>query len=146
MRTLNAALLIAPILLIGCQQGPNSMLIFGQTQTLGITVNGSTTSQSAELTVGFRDFDIAVVPTSVAKANGEPMVLKGSVKPGNDKNSTDSEDAFSVLGQFDANAKAGTPEVSLGKFFATGVAAKRLADGFAEKMSGAPADKSKTTK
>lgn len=46
------------------------------------------------------------------------------------------EDALSVLGQFQVDASAGSDQsgVGLGRFFATGSAASRLADGFAAKL------------
>jgi hypothetical protein len=109
--------------------------MFGQTQTLGITINGSTTQQGAELTLGYRDFDIAVVPVSVTQSTGDVTQIKSTANP--DK-SQSFEDALSVLGQFEANARAANPEVGLGKFFATGTAAKVLADGFKAKLSNGP--------
>ena len=120
--------------LSACAPNENTLLMFGQAQTLGISISGSTTQQSVELTLGYRDIDIALVPTTagsnsrdIRKLQADAAGPKGAV----------SHDALSVLGQFDANAKSGSSEVGLGKFFATGLAAKRLADGFAHKM-GAP--------
>ena len=123
------------LVLCGCTPGTNPPLIFGQTHTLGVTINGSTTQQGAELTLGYRDFDIAVVPVSVTQQSGAVTQIKSTADP--DQNQK-FEDALSVLGQFEANANATGPQVSLGKFFATGTAATKLADGFKEKLSQPP--------
>ena len=45
------------------------------------------------------------------------------------------KDAFSVLGQFELVTEGQQAKVGLGKFFATGLAARRLADGFASALS-----------
>jgi hypothetical protein len=83
-----------------------------------------------ELTVGYRDVDVALVP--VTKAGLPIQSVNGS----------GFQDALSVFGQFDVGvnaATAGLPGVSLGKFFATGTAASRLADGYRCHV-GAPAN------
>jgi hypothetical protein len=97
-----------------------------------VTINGSTAQQGAELTLGYRDFDIAIVPVTVTQQTGAVTQLKSTADP--DQNQK-FEDALSVLGQFEANANASAPQVGLGKFFATGTAAKVLADGFKAKLS-----------
>lgn len=119
----------------GCGSVPNPPLIFGQTQTLGVTVAGSPASQGGEFTVGFRDWNFALVPVTVTQGDGTVTSLTASANP--DGNSQ-FEDAFSTLGQFEADAEGGpgTAKVRLGKFFATGLAAKVLADGFADQMRG----------
>jgi hypothetical protein len=45
-------------------------------------------------------------------------------------------DALSVLGQFSVDTNSKTADVGLGKFFATGLAAQKLADGFSERLAG----------
>ena len=47
-------------------------------------------------------------------------------------------DSLSVLGQFDfkSDAENAAINVGLGKFFSTGMAAKKLSDGFAAKLCG----------
>jgi len=109
-------------------------LVFLQTQTLGITANASGGQATPELTLGYRDLDIAVVP--VSDANGVPV---RSVNPeGKANGGGQFQDALSVLGQFDVNTNAGTAVgVGLGKFFATGTAASKLAEGFKYKLAGA---------
>lgn len=106
---------------LGCTTEPK-VLVFGQSQNVGLSVGGSAPEQRAEITLGYKDYNIAVIPTSVLSkapdANGEW------------------EDSLSVLGQFELDAEAGTENsVGLGKFFATGGAARTLADGFRCKVS-----------
>lgn len=121
-----------------CAQSTDLPMIFVQTTSVGITINGGATQQSAELTVGYRDMDAAIVPVSVTQANGSRTNLLPHVKHQTATGSDDDADALSVLGQFQVNAASAAPQVGLGKFFATGQAAKRLSDGFAHKLGGWP--------
>ena len=119
--------------LAACSPTTNPPLLFGQTHTLGVAIHGSTTTQGADLTLGYRDFDIALVPvTATNAATGEVVQIRSGAGGGRSVN------ALSVLGQFDVNARAATPGVGLGKFFATGLAADKLADGFKERLKTAP--------
>jgi hypothetical protein len=122
-------LLIWPALslaLSGCNTNANAPLVFLQAHTLGITANASSQA-TPELTLGFRDLDVAVVPTQDSNGNPIRSVQKGQYK-----------DALSVFGQFDTNTALGTsPGIGLGKFFATGTAAAHLAQGFQHKLCGA---------
>jgi len=112
--------------LTGCVTPKNMPLVFGQSHTVGISINGSATDQGAELTLGYKDRDIAIVPVTIQQADQNNIQLSATT--------TGDTDAFSVLGQFEVNSRAGQPEAGLGKFFATGIAARRLADGFASRM------------
>jgi len=110
----------------------NPPLVFVQTQTLGITANASGSQATPELTLGYRDVDVAIVP--VVDANGRQIK---SVTPPKTGQAEPYQDALSVLGQFEAKATAGTsPNASLGKFFATGTAASKLAEGFRDQVRG----------
>jgi hypothetical protein len=122
--------LLPATLFAGCTTGNiNPPLLFVQTQTLGVTINGSSIQQNFEMTLGYRDFDVAIVPATVTQGGASTQVQSTVAGPG-----TSGADALSVLGQFEANTRA-TPEVGLGKFFSTGLAAQKLADGFREKLS-----------
>ncbi len=59
-----------------CVPNPNATLLFAQSQTLGVSINASTTQQSAELTLGYRDLDIAIVPVVAHQGSGEATQLK----------------------------------------------------------------------
>jgi hypothetical protein len=78
--------------------------------------------------LGFKDANFAVVPTVYKSEEGKNDQLTGKTDGTNPD-----EDAFSTLGQFEASTQETT--VALGKFFATGIAARRLADGFACEVS-----------
>jgi hypothetical protein len=114
--------------LAGCST-QNPSLFFAQAHTLGVDVAGSTTEQSAHLTLGYKDLAVAVVPTTATGRNGEVVPLIGTA------GGRDSQNALSVLGQFNASAASATPSVNLGTFFATGLAADKLADGFSDQLS-----------
>jgi hypothetical protein len=118
------------LLLAGCAYNQNPPLVFGQAQSVGITINASTTTQGGELTLGYRDIDMAIIPATTTQAGGAVTQVQGVVTDG----SANSTDALSVLGQFQVNTQAAAPQASLGKFFATGVAAQKLADGFAANL------------
>ena len=111
----------AALPLAGCatsEQG--SALIFARTQTFGVTIAGSVPDQGAQLTMGFGDRNLAVVPTT--QSNGEQ--IRGT---GEDSNF---QDALSVLGQFEASGSGQNVSASLGTFFSTGNASRLLAQGF----------------
>ncbi|MGQ0590340.1 MAG: hypothetical protein ACT4N8_12555 [Sphingosinicella sp.] len=113
---------------VGTEQG--IPLVFGRTQTVGISVAGSVPDQGAHLTIGFTDRNIAVVPTT--QSNGTAIRSQAT-----DADGHPFTDTLSVLGQFSAKARGGT-EVSagLGTFFSTGLAARNLAEGFRDRLRG----------
>lgn len=119
------------IALAGCGNTDSSHLVFGQDIVVGLTISASAPEQGGELTLGYKDRNIAVVPVAIKDEGGEYRVL-GSY----DQAPSDSEpasDAYSTLGQFEMRTgEDGTVSVGLGKFFATGVAAQNLSKGFAK--------------
>lgn len=124
---------LASLPLAGCATSPDEPvpLVFGRTQTVGVSVSGSVPEQGAHLTLGFSDRNIAVVPTTTRAGTS----IRGQV-PG--QNGV-FDDALSVLGQFEVNANATNVETSLGTFFSTGMASRLLAEGFRCKLGGAAA-------
>jgi hypothetical protein len=114
--------------LASCSSNGDAPLVFVQAHSLGIVAAANGSQATPELTLGFRDVDVALVPVT---AGGAP--LKGVIeKPGEHY-----DDALSVFGQFNAGTAVG-PTANLGKFFATGQAAKRLADGYAAQLGAKP--------
>ena len=111
----------------GCVSNGNMPLVFGQSQVVGISVTASSVQQDIDFTLGYKDINIAVVPVTVKQPDGSITQL-------NSRATADYTDALSVIGQFELNTQGKTVDVGLGKFFATGLAAKRLADGFAGKL------------
>jgi hypothetical protein len=124
----------AAILTSACSTQGNTMLVFGQTQTLGISIGGSATDQGATFTLGYQDKNFAIVPATVRQPDGSSTQVLSTVGNPNSKPGQ-SQDALSVLGQFSVNTSTKSADVGLGKFFATGLAAQKLADGFSEKLS-----------
>jgi hypothetical protein len=128
---------LAALPLAACTTADQPMpLVFGRTQTLGIGIQGSAADQGANLTLGFNDRNIAVVPTTTMQGGNIRSIST-------DKNGEPFEDSLSVLGQFEANGNAKNVEASLGTFFSTGLAARKLAEGFKARLSKgttAPAD------
>jgi hypothetical protein len=123
---------VAALPLAACATSDEAMpLVFGRTQTLGVSVAGSVPDQGAHITLGFSDRNIAIVPTTAPGGTG----IRGIV-PSADGSF---EDALSVLGQFEANADAQSVTTSLGTFFSTGMASRLLAEGFRCKLSGSEA-------
>jgi len=139
----------ATTLLAGCSTYDNAPLFFGQTQNVGIAIGVNPATSLPEITVGYEDANIANVPTAIVRPNQKPLLLNGQ---GEGKEFQ--TDAFSTFGQFDvgveqnsrpksnnddndsdASADPATAKIALGKFFATGLAARLLAQGFACEIS-----------
>jgi hypothetical protein len=109
----------------GCSTYPNAPLVFYQATTVGISASTTGSSATPELSLGYRDTDVALVP--VTDEAGKPIRAINPAPTGGAKFS----DAMSVFGQFQVNTNAGTAtNAGLGKFFATGIAAQDLAAGF----------------
>lgn len=120
----------------GCSSPPGqTMLVFGQTQTVGISIGGSVPDQGASFTLGYQDRNFAIVPATVAQAGGTATQVLSTVAP-DGEGGLGSTDALSVLGQFEVRSDTRAANVGLGKFFATGLAAQKLADGFSEQIAG----------
>lgn len=120
--------LAAAAALAGCASQQGQVLVFGQTQSVGISIGASTASQGGDFTLGYRDSNFAVVPATVRQANGGSTQVNSNSGPG-------FSDALSVLGQFEVTTNSRTADIGLGKFFATGSAAKALGDGFKLKLA-----------
>jgi hypothetical protein len=118
------------VTLAGCSTGQTPPLFFAQTHTFGVGIRGSAGEQGANLTLGYRDLDVALVPVAVTDASGRVMPLQGSA--GNQ--TIGGTNALSVFGQFNADVAAVSPSANLGTFFTTGLAADKLADGYRAKM------------
>lgn len=131
---ISIVLALATITACGNLGGTN--LVFGQQHTVGIGIAGSGPSQEAELTLGYKDKNIAVVPVAIKKADGTIQELSGGRILEGEKGGS-SRDAYSTFGQFEVNTKAGADGLGagLGKFFATGQAAQTISQGFADKLA-----------
>src|SRR5579871_115467 len=121
--------------LSACSAPIEPPLVFYQATTVGISATASAAQASPEISLGYRDTDVAVVP--VTTATGEHIRSKN---PNTTNGKGKFEDALSVFGQFQVDTGAGAQQanVGLGKFFATGIAAEQLAVGFKYKEGGTP--------
>lgn len=115
--------------LAGCEALPQNPVIFGQGTSVGITIGQSPTTQTPEFILGYKDANIAYLPTVAVDGAGNLTDLGGKMKVGSDE----FKETYSVLGQFEVNGETdpSKPSIGLGKFFATGNAAVKLAAGFA---------------
>jgi hypothetical protein len=139
--------------LSGCNAPDNLPLVFYQATTVGITANASPAQGSPEISLGYRDTDVAVVPViaggrqvrGVSPLNSDDNLndqedLVTLVSPTDKQKRAKFQDALSVFGQFQVDTSAGGnnqtgASVGLGKFFATGLAARSLAVGFKCKLA-----------
>lgn len=121
----------AAVAAAGCSTPGQTMLVFGQTQTVGISIGGTVSDQGVSFTLGYQDKNFAIVPATVAQADGSSTQVLSTVG----KDGKAGNDALSVLGQFEVRSSTETADVGLGKFFATGLAAQKLADGFRDKIA-----------
>jgi hypothetical protein len=125
---LSTALILSSLLVSGCASNQNLPLMFGQSQTVGISIGGGVSEQGVDFVFGYKDKNIAIIPVAIEISEGKHAQV-GSMS------GEDFDDSFSVLGQFEVNTDTEEGNIGLGKFFATGAAAKALADGFASKLS-----------
>lgn len=151
---------VTVLFLTGCNTSYDLPLVFLQTTTVGISAGTPAAGSPPDLSLGYRDVDVAVVPVVAAGqqvrgqspgpaggggVNGplDSRMLLAATGP-SAGNGPEYSDALSVLGQFSvttgqSNNQQGQnqqlPSVGLGKFFATGLAARQLAYGFGCQLS-----------
>lgn len=114
----------------GCATGNGELpLMFGATNVVGVSIGATAADTGGEFVVGYKGVDLAVVPVSAVSADSEEFI--GAVA--GDGRFVDS---YSVFGQFsqDSGRQGKGANAGLGKFFATGAAAQRIAAGFKGKM------------
>lgn len=135
-----SGLVLVALVLTGCGKKQGADLVFGQQESVGLTISGSAPQAGGGLNLGYSSIDIAIIPVVVETPSGA-LVVKGETKKLDDQGESAGglSDALSTIGQFDLDTgEGGTASVGLGQFFATGNAAQILAQGFAGKMSAAP--------
>lgn len=153
MTSTQILLLASPALALAGCTSTGSQLFFGEAVNYGVTINTGPSADGVDFNVGYKDRSIAIVPTSVVSGGqGYAIDAQSQDKEGETK------DALSVFGQFKsagappadttaAPSTAGTPpspprrNITLGRFFATGIAATNLAEGYKQGWSG---EKNKT--
>jgi|GEM_PF-2351339 len=123
----------APLILCACSTAPAPPLFFGEQVTVGINIGTVAGTQGVDFTLGYKDQDVAVVPVG-AVSRGRGQAVTAHTRDGADAPAD--VDALSVFGQFEgqgATPAGGGPttrKVALGRFFATGLAASNLAEGY----------------
>jgi hypothetical protein len=121
--------------LAGCTSTEEQLpLVFARTQTLGVSVAGSVPEQGGNITLGFSDRNLAVVPTTTRAGESIRSIARDTTNP-----EAQFDDALSVLGQFEVSSEASAPRVGLGTFFSTGMASRTLAAGFRDRLKGSVA-------
>lgn len=120
-------LFVSWFLLSGCASNQNMPLVFGQMQTVGVSIGVGTSDQGADFVLGYKDKNVAIIPVTLEIEDGKRAQITSNQGNG-------FKDSLSVLGQFEVQSDTSQGNVGLGKFFATGSAAKTLADGFKKKL------------
>lgn len=131
--TCRVAICAAALALSACEASKNAPVIFGQAQTVGISIGQNQATQAPEFVLGYKDANIAFLPTVAIGDDGKVVPLGGATEFPSKDGSTKFNETYSVLGQFEVDANAGQSDTGakIGKFFSTGLAAQKLAAGFA---------------
>jgi len=143
VRTSPNLIALLPVLGLSACASSGTPLIFGSTTTFGITVNATPDTQGFDFTLGYKDKNLAIVPVAVTTDGKIEEITSWS------KSCGDRRDALSVFGQFTSkgdwtlSGSGGTAanttknqagHVNLDRFFATGIAASHLANGYRNGM------------
>jgi hypothetical protein len=99
-------------------------LIYLRSDVVGFDIGGSAAEQGAQFTFGYSGRNIAMIPVASLGAGGKVGGLSGQ-ESADDKTS----DTYSVFGQFRASTETARLGFGLERFFATGIAARNLAEG-----------------
>ena len=137
----------ASLLAAACTTQDASPLIFGHGVSVGISVGASPTNAATpEFVIGLKQANIAIVPTVIPEGVTLPEDQQsrnirshdgqsaggGQDNAGNDVPLEGKEDSLSTFGSFSNATSANC--VTLGVFFATGVAAQNISLGFKESL------------
>lgn len=112
----------------GCATYDNELL-FAESTDIGIGLQPNPVG-GAQFNFGYKQRDLALVPIGAIDGTGEVVQRRT-------KGANGAKDALSVFGQFNASATAGGADAAkrkatLGRFFATGLAAQNLAGGYSK--------------
>ncbi|NRF69682.1 hypothetical protein HLB44_22000 [Aquincola sp. S2] len=98
-------------------------LLYSRTDVAGIHIGGSAAEQGAAFSLGYASRNLALIPVYAPQGGERVIGLFGGV------GGATSRDAFSVMGQFQANTSTTGLGYGLSRYFATGIAAQNLAQG-----------------
>lgn len=110
-------------------------LLFLRTDVFGVDIGGSLAQQGLQFVLGYNNRNLALIPVYAEGADGEVIRVSGRDQSFKD---TLSRDAFSVLGQFDANTETKRLGFGLERYFATGVAARNLGESLGKAIAKVP--------
>jgi hypothetical protein len=102
-------------------------LVYLRSDVLGFDIGGSVAAHGAQFTLGYASSNVAMIPVASLGAGGKVAGLSGQDNP-----QSKSKDTYSVFGQFKASTETARLGFGLERFFATGIAARNLADGVQE--------------
>ncbi|WP_298619867.1 hypothetical protein [uncultured Zoogloea sp.] len=150
MNTAPRLIALLPVLGLCACASSGTPLIFGSATTFGMSVNATPDTQGFDFTLGYKDKNLAIVPVAVTTDGSVQEITAWS------KTCSDKRDALSVFGQFTSKgdwallggsstdataAKSQKGHVKLDRFFATGIAASHLANGYRRGLANTvPAD------
>lgn len=124
------SLLPTALIFASCASLPhNDVLIFGTETTLALDVGASATNGGTpEITIGYKRDEAVWMPLLANGSNTENKPTAGTLYQGA-SSGEQNKDAYSVFASFGAQLEgnAGSAKVGLAQFFATGIAAQRLA-------------------
>jgi hypothetical protein len=116
---------LAAALLAGCTT--DTPLVFAKANTYGASIAGSVPDQGANLTLGYRAANLAVVPVTAHDASGQVVPVLADLV----SNRQSSKEAFATFAHFESTL--GTPaKACLGDTFATGYAARYVSQSLAK--------------
>lgn len=103
-------------------------LVFGRTDVVGFDISGSAAEQGGTFVFGYGGRNLALVPAYTPSKNSKVSGLYA-------KSDGIERDAFSVLGQFDANTETTKLGFDIKRYFATGLAAQNLSRSIASAIA-----------
>jgi hypothetical protein len=110
-------------------------LLFLRSDVVGIDIGGSLAEQGLQFDLGYTNRNLALIPVYAAGAGGKVVRIAG----GSDGAASDrSNDAMSVLGQFKVNTETTRLGLGLGRYFATGVAARNMGESISAAIAKIP--------
>lgn len=114
-------------------------LIFGQYDSLGIELSADLSNLSnpvgGNFVLGYSGRNFAIIPVLAERNDGTYAKLGSKNENNLSDGKNEDKDAYSVVGQFKANADRNAPNLHLDRFFATGMAATYLSEGLQQKIS-----------
>jgi len=112
-----------------CNTTPhNDVLIFGTDTSVGVDVGANATSGGTpQISIGYQRKEAVWMPLLANARHASNQENSGNLYEGQSSGSTD---AYSVFASFGAELEggAGTAKVGLAQFFATGIAAQKMAE------------------